>query len=99
MRFISIMSDEYKDIPISIGEIRSIKPDATAKDWTPRDALVDVIRAIDNGLIDPSLLVVSYFDKKRDGTFYSVASELNYSRFLIVGFLQRIIHFLNTGDE
>lgn len=92
------MNDEYKDIPISIGEIRSYKLDSTAQDWLPRDALVNVIRLIDDGIIDPSLLIVCYFDKKSDGTFYSIASKLNYTRFLIVGLLQRIIHYFNTGD-
>lgn len=53
------MTDNYSDHPKSIAEIRS---DATqdAKDWTPRDVLIDLLRQIDGGELKPDALLVVY---------------------------------------
>ena len=48
----------FKDYPPTIGEIRSDKS-GNAKDWTPREALIDMLRQIDNGL-DVHGLIISY---------------------------------------
>lgn len=51
------MTDDFSKYPKSIGEIRS---DQTrhAKDWTPREALINALRDIDSGEIDPKCLVI-----------------------------------------
>ena len=51
--------DDFKDYPPSITELRSEKTNS-AKDWTPRDALIHVLRLIDNGEISPKALAVTY---------------------------------------
>lgn len=51
------MVDDFADHPKSVTEIRSARSDR-ACDWTPRDVLIDVLRAIDEKRIDPDALVV-----------------------------------------
>jgi hypothetical protein len=52
-----LFEDNFADIPKSIGELRSAKADS-AKHWTPRDALVSMLRDIDKGLIDLDVVVI-----------------------------------------
>lgn len=53
------MSDDFSEYPPSVGEIKAHKlADGTA--WTPRDALIDTLRLIDRGEIDPTALIISY---------------------------------------
>lgn len=52
------MVDSFANHPKSVTEIRSDKSNA-AKDWTPRDALVALLRDIDGGL-KVEALVVAY---------------------------------------
>ena len=56
----------FKDHPKSLGEVRSDRSQK-ASDWTPRDALIDVLRQIDNG-VDVTSLIVSY--KTGDNTCF-----------------------------
>ena len=53
-----VMVENFKDHPVSIGEIRSDKSD-NAADWTPRDALISLLRRIDNGE-DVDQLIISF---------------------------------------
>ena len=50
--------ETFKDHPLTIGEIRSDKS-GNAKDWTPREALIDMLRQIDNGL-DVHGIIICY---------------------------------------
>ena len=56
------MSDDFKNYPKSITELKSDRSNK-ASDWTPRDALIDVLRMIDSGEIAPSTLIVCYRDR------------------------------------
>jgi len=51
------MTDNFAGHPPSIGEIRADKS-YHSKDWTPRDALISVLRDIDEGKIKPEALIV-----------------------------------------
>jgi len=42
------MVDDFKDYPKSIGEVRS-EGTRNSEDWTPRECLISVLRAIDDG--------------------------------------------------
>lgn len=46
----------FADHPESIGEIRANKSESCS-DWTPRDALISVLRQIDSGLAVDALVV------------------------------------------
>lgn len=51
------MTDDFSNYPKSIGDIRSDKSGA-AKDWSPRDALIWVLREIDSGNLDASDVII-----------------------------------------
>lgn len=91
------MTDDFSKTPISIGEARA-KRSTVASDWTPRDALVDLLRQIDSAEIDVDLVVIAYRSRKEDGGFrnhYSAAAPtempheavgaLEFAKALIMG--------------
>lgn len=62
------MSDDFKDHPKSISEIKYDKGiDRLA--LTPRDILVDLLRKIDSGELQMSNLVVGFVDQNREIRF------------------------------
>ena len=52
----------YKDYPRSIAELKAEKT-GNAEDWTPRDALVTLLREIDSGEASIDALVIAYREK------------------------------------
>lgn len=79
--------NDYSDYPVSITEMKS---DITgdAKDWTPRDVLISLLREIDSGQLDISAVVVA-FRAVSDGNpvQYRVASP---DPILTLGLLERV---------
>lgn len=65
------MTEDFSKYPTTIGEAK--KTD-NAADWTPRDALINVLRDIDEGVIKPTALVVSYYDSNSDKSGFRNAS-------------------------
>lgn len=54
------MSDEdFSEYPKSIAEARA-NASANAADWTPRDALIAMLRDIDSGKVHPDALVICF---------------------------------------
>jgi hypothetical protein len=53
------MTDDFSDHPQSLSEVKAHR-EGKASLWTPRDALIDTLRMIDKGEIDPTGLVISY---------------------------------------
>lgn len=53
------MTENFSNHPPSIGEIKSDKS-GSALDWTPRDALIWMLREIDAGRIDCYHLILSW---------------------------------------
>jgi hypothetical protein len=63
--------DNFKNHPESLGEIRANRENSSAP-WTPRDALIQVLRMIDSGEVKPDVLVVAWgetVNDMRDGHF------------------------------
>lgn len=60
------MTDQFDGYPQSLTEVRANKTRDCA-DWTPRDALIDLLRKIDEGLVVDSL-VISYRTTNDDGS-------------------------------
>lgn len=71
--------EDYSDAPISLGEVRS-DISRNAAEWTPREALISVLRDIDKGLIDPQALVIIHSVRVRKGVtrtrFTAAGSDL-----------------------
>lgn len=55
----------FKEEPLSDGEKIALNG-GRAEDWTPRDVLVNILREIDQGLVDPDSLVVFVRDPKAE---------------------------------
>ena len=85
--------DNYKDYPQTIGELRSDKSDR-ATDWAPRDALIALLRQIDNGL-NVSGLVISYtsIEEGDTCTHYTHTQTRNVA----LGLLSRVMFLINAA--
>ncbi len=58
----------YADAPRTITEIRSDKT-GNSKDWTPRDALISILRDIDSGAIAVEQVVIVFATKEGDAAW------------------------------
>ena len=80
--------DNFSAYPPSLGELRSDKSDR-ASDWTPRDALISVLRDIDTGVINPDALVISYRQPAADGHGSSAFVMASPDPLICLGLLAR----------
>lgn len=60
------MSDDYSEHPVSLAEVRANRSDR-AKDWAPRDALIETLRLIDSGQRNVESLVLVQLVRLPDG--------------------------------
>ena len=89
------MIKTFKDYPQTIGEIRSNKSDSAA-DWSPRDALIDMLRRIDSGVNIPSLVISFYvIHEDNEATTHYVASTKQRNEAL--GLLARTTWLVNEA--
>lgn len=97
--------NNFTDAPISISELRSDKS-GNAKDWTPRDALIALLRDIDSGKQDVDHAIICYRVRLKDGE-YDPATETNTdTRFSqaggsnwawdALGLLERVKYLINS---
>lgn len=91
------MNDNFSEAPPSIGEIRAAKEEDCSK-WTPRDALVSVLRDIDSGKVNCKALVVCYTieTEKGSNTVYAASSP---DAITALGMLSRVTHILNMSSS
>lgn len=87
------MSETFENYPRSIGEIKSDRSHNGA-DWTPREALIDLLREIDAGRITPDALVICFRTKAEPGKtttgFRSAAPDIH----IATGLLQVAQHMI-----
>lgn len=57
----------FSETPVSIGELRVARTE-DARDWSPKEALVQLLRRIDAGEVAPDALVIAYRMKAPDGS-------------------------------
>ena len=87
----------FADAPISITEARAGRVHDAAQ-WTPRDALVDLLRRIDRGEVNVKQLVIAYAVETGDGGTASKFSAAGTKGLLEgLGLLQRASHLLQQG--
>lgn len=67
------MDGSFADHPRSVAEIRSERS-TDARDWTPRDVLISVLRDIDAGKIAPSAIVVCVDEAEKNKSSWWAAS-------------------------
>ena len=85
----------YEDHPISVTEAKA-KRHQDAAEWTPRDALIHVLRKIDSGEMSPDALIVTLREQKDEEYYYSwcVASPNTATS---VGLLARVFHLFQRS--
>lgn len=55
----------YADMPVSLAEERAVR-DQNAALWTPRDALISLLREIDSGEVDVDIVFIAYSRSRED---------------------------------
>lgn len=89
------MPDDFKDHPQSIAEIKAQRA-VDGGLWSPRDALIAVLRDIDDGKVDPSCIFIAYGvitdapgKPTVTDTHFAAAGENNY---IVLGIIERAKH-------
>lgn len=93
------MSDEqgeldFSDAPISLAERRAaVKQDGRL--WSPRDALVDMLRSIDRKEIDVEAMVICYRRRREDdgrSLHYTLAGDV--PRVMLTGIVDSVSYMI-----
>ena len=64
--------DDFSKAPKSVAEARAERTEST-KSWTPRDALVSILREIDAGRLDAKTVFIAYRDESTERTHFVAA--------------------------
>jgi hypothetical protein len=92
---------DFANHPKSIGELRADKTQH-AKDWTPRDALIEMLRSIDSGEMVLDALVVVGRQIMPDGAIHTARRVSAPDTIVAVGLLNRAafeIQHTNAHDD
>lgn len=92
------VAESYADEPITITALRANKTD-NGSHWTPRDALIDVLRQIDKGEISPDALCVVWCQKYETGGGFINYSSSADSGVTTLGLLARAAYRVNVGMD
>jgi hypothetical protein len=84
--------ETFADYPLTIGEAKSDKTRDGA-DWTPRDALISVLRDIDDGKVDLTGVVICMHFREGGCSFAQATPSLIHS----LGIIERAKHIILTG--
>ena len=98
MKGIYIVSEDFSNYPPSIGEVRSDRS-RNAADWCPRDALIECLRSIDSGDINPDAIIIVRREKVEPGSTITVYSAAAPDIHTSIGMLEYTIHKLMRDVE
>lgn len=90
------MTDSFAEAPVSVAEVRAERA-SDGSQWTPRDALVSLLRDIDRGKVKASDLIVCYAGRTDGGhtsTHYVAATS---DALATNGLLARVMYLVNSG--
>ena len=76
----------FKDHPASVTELRATR-NSDGTEWTPRDALISMLRKIDEGLDVDSLIITYKYHKDPDDTGYVSSCTAAPDAFTALGML------------
>lgn len=88
------MADNFANHPRSLAEVRSEKTQ-NAADWSPRDALIDLLRDIDSGARSPDGLVICWRESNSQGGVSSHYTASAKDPLDSVGIVARALHRIN----
>jgi hypothetical protein len=81
--------------PVTIGELKA-RRSGNAADWSPRDCLVDMIRAIDAGELKSDGLIVCSYNEQEHGGIDIKYSQAMPNVLMASGTLQRVQNLLGS---
>jgi hypothetical protein len=92
------MTDDFANHPKSISELRSDKSN-DARDWTPRDVLIEVLRAIDEKQVDPDAMIVVMRPRSPEGKSVHVKYRVSSPNYHVsLGMLLDAIALFQSDD-
>ncbi len=81
------MPESYADHPVSIAEARA-EAAADASKWTPRDVLINTLRRLDRGEIDPAELIICWAEFTEAGAVRPKTAIAGSNALTVVGLLE-----------
>ena len=91
------MSENFADAPQSVSELRSTK-EHSGRLWTPRDALVSVLRDIDAGKIKVRNVAICLTTEADDGDVATEHVAAYKSRLELLGTVVKTMNWV-SGQE
>jgi hypothetical protein len=61
-----LFPDSFADHPLTIGELRAER-EQSGSSWRPRDALIELLRMIDQGKVAPDTIFIAYSESPEPG--------------------------------
>lgn len=90
------LPESFADYPTTIGDLRSEREGC--KGWSPREALIDLLRDIDAGRIKPTALVVGAVCDDGNGETSFTMRQAAPNVYVSLGLAQRLIFRLQERD-
>jgi len=81
--------DSFAGHPVSIGEARSVR-EHDCRLWSPRDALVNTLRDLDEGKINPTDLLICWATTSDDGAVGIFQAVSAHSGVFALGMVSRV---------
>lgn len=89
------MNNDNPGWPVTIGELRA-KRSGNAADWTPLDCLRDMIRAVENGELNPDGLIICLYNETENNCVDIKFSQAMPNVLMASGTLQRVQNLLGS---
>lgn len=78
---------DFADYPKSISEIKSDKTQ-DGGDWTPRDALISMLRDIDSGELSPDFAILIFGKLDENDATHTYFANATPNRYILMGLLE-----------
>lgn len=90
-----IENNDFADHPRSLAEVKAARS-WDAKDWRPRDVLVELLRRIDGGEAKPDMLFVAWKEPESNVAHFSISSP---DPNLTHGVVMRALYSSTSADK
>jgi hypothetical protein len=91
------MTEDFSTAPVSLAEVKADR-DLDASKWTPRDALVQLLREIDSGETKVDVVFIALGEYADDGGVSTGFRAAGSDHWTIAGLAQRAMWKLNSDD-
>lgn len=87
--------DDFRNHPATMGELRLAR-DGNSSSWKPRDVLIDMLRQIDSGDVNPSHLILVWTDDEDELIWAQAGSQPTFAQ---MGMLERAKQLIVENGE